>query len=106
MVKGMSLCQLLRCMTDHRRLELKHPCAKGRNLVTCSDFSEGHLRHLLELPQFPGNWATPYTCPKCDYKWYDQRKHRLCLVEQYGWRVGAGASREDPGLDITCCVAM
>ena len=58
------------------------------------------------MPQFPGHWAAPDECIKCDYEQYDMRKRRLLVVKRYGWRFGTGASRKHLGVDLFCCGMM
>lgn len=76
------------------------------NLLTCADFSERQPRGFAEMPRFPGTWAPPGDRIVCDYDQYDMRRKRLCHVRNYGWRLGAGASKRQPGLDVFCCALM
>lgn len=93
--------------TDARsRLELLAPCGKNKNLITCTDFSEMEKRHLFEIPRFPGEWAASDKCPRCTLHHYDKRRLRMVEATLYGWRVGCGASRTRPGVDLYCCAVM
>ncbi|EMD00206.1 hypothetical protein BAUCODRAFT_119757 [Baudoinia panamericana UAMH 10762] len=89
----------------HCWLELDKPCKEGMNLLTCADFSEDESR-TAKMPGFPGHWAPPDECPQCDYKEYDMRRRRMCQMRRYGYRIGTGASKTQPGFDLICCNMM
>lgn len=76
------------------------------DLLSCPDFSARQPYGPADMPSFPGHWAEPNECPRCDFETYDMRKRRMVEYRGRGWRVGLGPGKRSPGIDVPCCVVM
>lgn len=91
-------------LTAHR-IELSTPCADGRDLLSCPDFSNEQPYGPATMP-VDGRWAPDGECPRCDYKVYDMRRRRVIVIKRKGLRLGTGAAKGTVGVECTCCRVM
>lgn len=94
------------------RIELRKPCRKGRNISNCPKFQDGQ-------PEGPAFWPHWYFsridaghCPMCDLDGrYNRDNKRMIKIIATGAKFGAGAGRNEAGLDFydrstSCCAVM
>jgi hypothetical protein len=90
------------------RLELSKPCANGRNLMNCPDFSGSQPYGPADMPSRRARHAPPEECPTCDYECHDMRRRRMCEFRRTGVRLAfyPAPNRRTPGVDVVCCAVM
>lgn len=101
-----------RAHLTNSRLALRNPCAPGRNLLTCPDFTSAQPRGQAAMPYSRVSGAPCMLrrqCPRCHDKSKskgvvlgprDLRYTRMMVITGVGSRVGFGPGKRDIGIDI------
>jgi len=96
-----------RAQCGHSWITLKRPCADGRDLLSCPDFSSGQPCGAATIPALHCTPLPRSKCPRCGLQGnYDMRYTRIARLTRVGWRIGYGPERDAPGCDIYLCTVM